>query len=155
MPVSFLTRRCGVCSIFDCSSIPNFHRPLLQWQCHVSFVLPPVGRAARAPVPSFSSYTPFRILSPLSTATKVVVYTGSPGDSRRQTLLFDLFFDTTRNLPPLSGSGFPEIWFSLNSLVYSQVFFFLLLLVRTPMFWAFFANPSSGLGFGLGFEALG
>ena len=65
-----------------------------------SFVLPPVGRAARAPVPSFSSYTPFRILSPLLTATKVVVYTGSPGDSRRQTLLFDLFFDTTRNLPP-------------------------------------------------------
>ena len=30
----------------------------------------------------------------------MVVYTGSPGDSRRQTLLFDLFFDTTRNLPP-------------------------------------------------------
>ena len=33
-------------------------------------------------------------------ATKVVVYIGSPGDSRRQTLIFDLFFDTTRNLPP-------------------------------------------------------
>ena len=60
-----------------------------------------------------------------------------------------------RKINSKSGSGSPEIWFSLNYLVYSQVFFFLLLLVRTPMFWAFFPNPSSGLGFGLGFEALG
>ena len=109
VPDRFLTRRCGVCSIFDCSNVLNFHRPPLQWQCHVSFVFPPVGRASRAPVPSFSSYTPFRILSPLLTATKVVVYTGSPGDSRRQTLLFDLFFDTTRNLPPQSHhKNFPR-----------------------------------------------
>ena len=51
----FFTRRCGVCSIFDSSSIPNFYRPLLHWQCHVTVAFLPVGRTARAPGPTFIS----------------------------------------------------------------------------------------------------
>ena len=56
----------------------------------VSFVLLPVGRAARAPNPTFHAYAPFQVLTTF-VATKVVVYTGPPADSRRQTLLFHLF----------------------------------------------------------------
>ena len=52
---------------------------------------------------TLSGSPPFSFLLSTSTslaAAEVVVYTGPPGDSRRQTLLFHLFFDPTRNLPP-------------------------------------------------------
>merc|ERR1712025_1157603 len=57
----FVTRRCGVCSIFDSASIPNFHRTLLKWQCLRQFCTSSCRPSSLGSSPHFSLVHAFSI----------------------------------------------------------------------------------------------